>query len=208
MKQRKGGGGGRRLRATVAAERRGKRGRATRGIDSRPQLGRRWSEAARPRQPAGGGGGGRGGATAGSGGGQGGGKKGEEGEGIALPLSPWVGMERGGGATVACDGGRSCSGRRRWDAGARASGGGRHCGVGSSVGGPIYRRDKAAEGAGRGGGRRARRAALMALGGAGARFAVATRRLGKGGRAGEDKHVEGPTAVLGVGLCCSSGEAG
>jgi len=54
-------------------------------------------------------------------------------EGIVLPLSPWVGMERGGGATVACGGGRSCSGRRRWGAGARACGAGRRCGVGSSA---------------------------------------------------------------------------
>ena len=42
----------------------------------------------------------------------------------------------------------------------------------------------------------------------GARFAAATRGLGQGERTGEDEHVEGPAAQLGIALRGSSGEAG
>ena len=63
----------------------------------------------------------------------------EGGEGILLPPSPWTGMERGGGVTVACGGERRSSEWRCCVAWEVASGGGRRCGGGGRCEGVIYR---------------------------------------------------------------------
>jgi len=95
--------------------------------------------------PATAGGGSPGGGAAGWEGGASGGGELEEVEGV-LPLpSPWAGMERGGGTTVACGGGRRRAWRRRCGLGEEASGGGR---VRSGRGlreEPIYKRGKVVE---------------------------------------------------------------
>ena len=90
-----------------------------------------------------------GGASARFGGGQGVGQKHEGTLGARFPRSPWVGMERGGGATVACGGGLWSSAWRRCGARKEASGG---CGglwCGGTARGSLYRAIKAVEGGAR-----------------------------------------------------------
>jgi len=77
----------------------GKGGREVRGVDSRPQLERRWSEAAWPRRAAGGGGPRP--ASWRRGGGQGGGEKQEGTKGVLSPTLARTGAQRGGGSAMA-----------------------------------------------------------------------------------------------------------
>ena len=87
--------------------------------------------------PATAGGGSPGGGAEGWEGGASGGGELEEVEGV-LPLpSPWAGMERGGGVTVACGGERWRAWRQRWEVREAASGGGLGCGARGRRGGPF-----------------------------------------------------------------------